>query len=55
MPRFKNKKRKLLVKLKLYSVLRQDSQTAPFPKIVNGLNPLTNFGKKLHPGLPTVL
>ena len=46
MPKYKNEKKiKLLVKPKLYSVPRQDSQTAPFPKTVNG------FWKKLHPRL----
>ena len=45
MPRYKKEKRKLLVKPKSYSGPRQDSQTVPFPKTVNGLNPLTNFGK----------
>ena len=51
----KKKERKLLVKPKSYLGLRQDSQTALFPKTVNGLNPLTNFRKKLYPGLLTVL
>ena len=41
----KVKKRKLLVKPKSYSGPGQDSQTAIFPKAVNGLNLLTNFGK----------
>ena len=45
MPRYKKEERKLLVKPKLYSGLRQDSQTAPFLKTLNGLDPLTNFGK----------
>ena len=45
MPRYKKEKRKLLVKPKSYSEPYQDSQTVPFPKTVNSLNLLTNFGK----------
>ena len=45
MPRYKKEKGKLLFKPKSYSGPHQDSQTAFFPKTVNGLNRLTNFGK----------
>ena len=43
--RFKNEKRKLLVQSYLYSEPRQYCQIAHFPKVVNCLNSLTNFGR----------
>ena len=45
MSRYKKEKRKLLVKPKPYSGPHLDSQTAPFPRTINSLNPLTNLEK----------